>query len=98
MMERPHDWRVFWNEKVHLWQACRWDDIGGTCRAKDLDVRAPFDTVGPFLRFRDAEAKIGTLTWIMNENLVVDVLRLVPLTQVVSVDAIMSGIAARGPR
>jgi hypothetical protein len=97
-MERPHPWRVFWSPDIHRWVACRWDEKGGVCTAKNLEAHAAFKTVGKFLRFENAEAKIGTQMWVQNGNVECDVLRMVPKTQVVEAEVVRAGAAARGPR
>lgn len=97
-MEKPHDWRVFWCPDRGHWVASRWDGVGGICLAVSLEVHAPFETRGRYMLFKDAEAKIGTLTWIQNEDVRTTVLRIVPRTQEVAVSTVRVKASGRRPR
>ena len=95
--EPTHDWRVWYDPDTRLWCARRWDEVGGICTADRLFASARFETDGRFLRFQAAEAKIGTETWIQNQNVHTAVLRMVPLSQFVPMPVVASMSEARGP-
>lgn len=89
--EPPHDWRVWFDPITSWWNAQRWDGIGGVCTAESLECNARVRTRGKFLLVQHAEAKVGTITWIQNQNVHVPVLRLMPISQYV-------GVPVVGPR
>ena len=96
---RPDDWRVWFDEVIGLWRACRWDRNGGVVSAKKIEANnVGFRCEdGKYMRFPNCEVKISLESYISDEHVVCEVFRICPPSQTVAVPLMSAGASSKDP-